>query len=175
MVSISPFGQTGPYRDYKACDLVCMAMGGHMYLTGDPDKSPIRVGIPQAFLHASVQAAVGALIALYHREMGGEGQWVDVSAQQSMVGSTFNAVPSWELTGVLLERAGLLRGGMSGGTKQRQVWPCRDGFVAFAMIGGGHGAKTKRRIVSWMQDEGFADDFLAGIDWDVFDRLAESR
>jgi len=172
MVSITPFGQTGPYKDYKGCDLVCMAMGGPMYLTGDPGKPPLRIGHPQAFLHASAQAAVGALLALYHRETGGEGQWVDVSAQQSVVACTLNAVPFWELNNVLLQRAGLLRSGMSGGTKQRQTWPCKDGFVAFVMIGGGHGAKTNRRLVSWMQEEGYADDFLKGIDWDVFDMTA---
>ena len=50
MASITPFGQTGPYRDYAASDIVIMAMSGHLYLSGDPDRPPVRFGVPQSSL-----------------------------------------------------------------------------------------------------------------------------
>ncbi len=59
LTSITPFGQTGPYRDYKTCDLVSMALSGYMFLTGDPDRPPVRIGFPQAYLHAGMAAAAG--------------------------------------------------------------------------------------------------------------------
>jgi crotonobetainyl-CoA:carnitine CoA-transferase CaiB-like acyl-CoA transferase len=83
MVSISAFGQTGPYKDYKASDIVLVAMGGSMYLYGDSDRPPVRISFPQAYLHASADAAVASVIALYYQQVIGEGQHVDVSAQES--------------------------------------------------------------------------------------------
>ena len=83
MTSITPFGQTGPYRDYQATDLILMALSGLMFTTGDPDRPPLRISVPQAYLHGGVNAAVGTLIAHYYRELTGEGQLVDVSIEQS--------------------------------------------------------------------------------------------
>ena len=62
-VSITPFGQDGPKANYADSDLVILAAGGPLILTGDEDRAPVRVSIPQAYLHASGQAAVAALIA----------------------------------------------------------------------------------------------------------------
>ncbi len=76
LTSITGFGQTGPYKDFKAPDLVVMAMGGEMNLTGDPDRPPLRIGVPQAYLHAGAEAASACLAALWHREMEGEGQYI---------------------------------------------------------------------------------------------------
>ena len=83
MTSITPFGRTGPYKDYKGSDLVVMAMSGLMYITGDPDTAPLRISFPQAFLLASAHAAAASMIAHYYRETAGQGQHVDVSAQES--------------------------------------------------------------------------------------------
>ena len=58
MVSITPFGQTGPYKDFKSADIVAWAMGGHLYVNGDPDRSPVRISHPcQAYLHAAAEGA----------------------------------------------------------------------------------------------------------------------
>ncbi len=82
MVSITPFGQTGPYKDYKTSDIVAWAMGGRMQTIGDPDRRPLRISHhSQCYVHAGMEAAVGAMLALYYREMTGEGQQVDVSIQ----------------------------------------------------------------------------------------------
>ena len=90
MVSISPFGQTGPYKDFKGPDIVVWAMGGHMYPFGDADRPPVRISHhSQAYLHAGVEAAVGAMMALYHRQMTGQGQQVDLSIQDTIAWTTF--------------------------------------------------------------------------------------
>lgn len=175
LTSISAFGQSGPYKDYKAPDLVGMAASGLMYLCGDPDQPPVRISFPQAYLHAGAEAAVGTLIAHYHREMTGEGQWVDVSMQQSVFLSTFNAVAFWEINRVILKRSGAWRTGLTSGVLQRQIWPCKDGFVNFPVYGGVLGAVTNRQLVEWMSSEGIADDFLKAIDWGAFDMSKVSQ
>ena len=87
MASITPFGQTGPYHDYQAPDLIGMAVGGFLHLTGDAAGTPLRVGFPQAYLHAAAEAAAGTMIAYYERLHSGLGQHIDVSMQTCVIGS----------------------------------------------------------------------------------------
>ena len=86
--SLTPFGQTGPYRDYKASDLVGFAMGGYMYVTGWPDTPPNKLWGLQAYQTTSNRAFIGILIALFHRLATGEGQYVDVSMQEAVATTT---------------------------------------------------------------------------------------
>ena len=60
MVSITAFGQDGPYAHYKATDVTGMALGGFMHLTGDPDRAPLRPSFPHFYLHGSAAAATAA-------------------------------------------------------------------------------------------------------------------
>src|SRR5277367_4902894 len=83
-VSITPFGQDGPKANYADSDLIVMAAGGPLILYGDEDRPPIRMSVPQAYLHASADAAGAALIAYYDRLNTGLGQHVDVAAQESL-------------------------------------------------------------------------------------------
>ncbi|MBI4296834.1 MAG: CoA transferase, partial [Chloroflexi bacterium] len=76
MTSITPFGQTGPYRDLKVSDIEIMAMSGVLNEIGDPDRPPVRISFPQAHLVTSAEAAVGTMTALCQRELTGEGQQV---------------------------------------------------------------------------------------------------
>jgi len=175
LVSITPFGQKGPYSQYKDSDLVVMGMSGLLYQTGEMDGPPTQMSIPQACLHAGGDAAVGAMIAYYHREKTGEGQQVDVSMQQSAGWFQANAVPVWEINRRILRRAGAFRAGMSRDVGQRQVWKCRDGFVFFNVIGGRTGAKSLKALVEWMDSEGMATDFLLNMDWDNFDMFTVTR
>jgi crotonobetainyl-CoA:carnitine CoA-transferase CaiB-like acyl-CoA transferase len=175
VVSITPFGQTGPYRDYKDSDIVVMGLSGTLYQTGESDGPPVHISLAQACLHAGADAAVGAMIAYHHRQATGEGQHVDVSMQQSAAWFQANAVPTWELSHVILKRAGAFRSGMSAGTAQRQVWPCKDGYVFFNVIGGRTGAKTLSSLVAWMDEEGLATDFLLNMDWDNFDMFTVTK
>ena len=175
MASVTPFGGEGIYRDFKDSDIVVMGMSGTLYQTGETDGPPVQISMPQACLHAGADAAVGSMIAYYSREMTGEGQHVDVSMQQSAAWFQANAIPTWELNHRILKRSGAFRAGMSKDVGQRQVWPCKDGYVFFNVIGGRTGAKSLSALVDWMDSEGGATDFLLNMDWDNFDMFTVTR
>lgn len=168
LTSISGFGQSGPYSHFKDSDIVLMSMGGYVYSCGDPDRPPLRIGFPQSYQFAGADAALGTMTACYHRQITGEGQRVDVSAQDSIFW-TAGPVTHWTLNGTILKRVGQYRSGLSAQARQRQLWPCKDGFVAFQVYGGSLGRKTNKALVQWMDSEGAANEFIKGIDWDVFD------
>ncbi len=169
MTSITPFGQTGPYKDYVASDIVVQAMSGYLYLCGDPDHPPMRISIPQAYLHASGEAAIATMMALYNRENSGEGQYVDVSAQQSMVRNTVNAVPLWLTYGEILERSGAFRVGLGRNLRARQTWACKDGFVNFLFVGGILAAVAgSSGLTDWLEEEGVSTDYSGSLkDFDI--------
>jgi len=169
LTSITPFGQEGPRSTYKDGDGVMWAMGGAMYISGDPDRPPVRVGFPQSYLHAGVAAALGTMIALYHRENTGEGQYVDVSIQECIVATNMNAPLFWDLNRMNLKRAGQFRTGLSSAANQRLIWFCKDGSVNFPIFGGGAGAMTNRALTQWMEEEGMGNDYMRSIDWEAFD------
>lgn len=175
VASITPFGQKGPYKDFKASDMIVMGLSGMLYLTGDADRAPLNISIPQSQLLAGADAAVGAMIAYYHRERTGRGQQVDVSMQQSAAWFLANTIPYWEMSGTNLMRAGVLRSMNARDTLQRQVWPCKDGYVFFFILGGLTGAKTSRQLVKWMEDEGMGDEYLSHMDWESFDMGAATQ
>lgn len=169
LTSITPFGQEGPYKDYKASDLICWSMGGFAYLTGDPDRPPVQVSFPQAYLNGALEGAVATMLALYHREITGEGQWVDVSIQASVAKDLMNAPLFYQFEGKNLSRAGAFRTGLTLATGQRVIWRCKDGYVAFFFWGGLTGAKTNRSLVRYMDEEGKAPQFMIEMDWENFD------
>ncbi|MEK7215930.1 MAG: CoA transferase, partial [Chloroflexota bacterium] len=82
MTSITPFGQTGPYAGLAASDLTLQAMGGGVYVTGDPDRPPLQIPLPVAHYQACAEAAGATMLAHYHRQRSGAGQHVDVSMQE---------------------------------------------------------------------------------------------
>ena len=84
MASISNFGQTGPYRDYKATEIVEYALGGLMYIFGAYDREPLKHAFSQAQFKAGTNTASAVLMALYHQRLTGQGQHVDVSIQESI-------------------------------------------------------------------------------------------
>jgi benzylsuccinate CoA-transferase BbsE subunit len=175
LTSITPFGQTGPYSRYQACDLTVMGMAGLLFLTGDSDRPPVNISVPQACLHAGADAAVGSMIAHHHRRKTGEGQHVDISMQQSVAWFLSTTIPYWELNKIILGRVGTFRTLSSRGTVQRQVWPCKDGFIFFLMMGRQQGAKTCRQLVRWMDEEGMATEFLLAFEWELFDMATASQ
>ncbi len=174
LTSITPFGQKGPYSQYQASDLILMGMAGELFMTGDSDRRPVNMSMPQACLHAGADAAVGSMIAHYHKRKTGEGQHVDISMQQSAAWFLAQTIPHWEIDKLILGRVGTFRTS-SRGTLQRQVWPCRDGFIFFFMIGGQQGAKTCRQLVKWMNEEGMANDFLQTYEWERFDMATATQ
>jgi crotonobetainyl-CoA:carnitine CoA-transferase CaiB-like acyl-CoA transferase len=174
LTSITSFGQKGPYSQFKATDLVVMGMAGELFLTGDSDRRPVNISLPQACLHAGADAAVGSMLAHHHRRNTGEGQHVDVSLQQSAAWFLAQTIPHWEIEQLILGRVGTFRTS-SRGTLQRQVWPCKDGFIFFFMIGGQQGAKTCRQLVKWMNEEGMANEFLLNYEWERFDMASATQ
>ena len=88
MVSITPFGQSGPKARWAAADLTVWAASGTLVMCGDDDRPPVGLAVPQAYMHAGAEAAVGALIAHTARVRDGVGQHVDVSAQTAAMMST---------------------------------------------------------------------------------------
>ncbi len=175
MTSITHFGQTGPYKNYESCDLVDMAMSGYMYLAGDIDRPPVRIGFPQAYLYGGLEASAGTLIAFHHRCLTGEGQWVDVAIRDSLIKLCHVSRPWWDMNRVILKRMGPLRAGLSNALVQREMWPCKEGTINFYITGGLGGARSNRALVQWVDEEGVADDFLRNIDWDNFDVAAMNQ
>ena len=176
MTSITGFGQTGMYSSYKASDIVGMAMGGIMHLTGDHDRAPVRISYPQAYQHAGAEAAAASMIAHHYYQKTGEGQWVDVSMQECIIATTLNAVPLWEVDKRLEKRVGPLRSGLSTAEPQLQLWPCKDGHVSFAVMG--HGSASLQSIgalIKWMEKEEMSTEYLNSIDWTNWDISKQSR
>lgn len=172
MTAITPFGQMGPYKDYKASDIVVMALGGRLFIEGDLGYPPVNVSLPQSYLMAGAQATVATMVAYYHSELSGQGQYCDVSAQQSVAWYLGNIIPLFELEQKVIKRAGAFRVGLSGGVAQRQIWRCKDGFVAFIIIGGQAAKGSRLSLVEWINDEGMATEAFLSIDWDTFDMNA---
>lgn len=176
LVSITPFGQTGPYKDYKAPDIVAWAMGGAMYAWGDADHGPVRISHhSHAYMHAAGEAAVGALMALYHREMnGGEGQWVNISVQQSVLrtaGTPLGVTSPWDMAKINNH----LRWQLSPGVRIRNTYACKDGFVRGIIRPWPRARDFQIPIIKWMASEGMTDDFLLGFDWEKFDLAKTSQ
>ncbi len=166
MTCISPFGQSGPHRDLLATDLTSMAMGGLMYITGDPDRPPIRITIPQAGLLASAHAATGTMIAHYYRELTGHGQMVDVSIQEAVARTLFMEPMFWDFDHYLVRRYG--RKIHRGKIFQTELWPCKDGQVTWRLFTGVFGKRTKS-LVDWMNEEGAAGVLKDVKDWEAVD------
>ena len=102
MVSITPFGQDGPYSNYQASDIVGMALGGFMYLTGDDDRAPVRISFPHFYLHGGAAGATAAMLAHTYRVTSGQGQYVDVSCQQAVAKTLAHAPQIWDIEGACL-------------------------------------------------------------------------
>lgn len=163
VVSITPFGQTGPYSSYKDPGLVTWAMCGFMNSRGDADRAPVQISHhAQTFAAAGIEGAVGAMLALYDRWETGEGQHVDVSAHEA--GARGSPPFGWVMAG-MRGRQEMRPGGA--GLKTRFLWPCKDGFVMWFYMAGSQGNLRSAPLVKWMEEEGVADEYLKGIDWDT--------
>jgi len=114
MVRLSGFGQSGPYRQQAGFGAVGEAMGGLRYITGFPDRSPVRTGISIGDSIAALWAAIGALMALRHREVnGGKGQVVDVALYEAVFAMMESLVPEFDVLGFVRERSGNVMPGIT--------------------------------------------------------------
>ena len=155
LVSITGFGQTGPYKDYLATDLITNAVSGLMATMGDPDREPMNIGGWMSHYHVGAQAFSAALIALYSREATGQGQHVDISAMEAMTAASENSLAGWPYNHELEQRSGNLgRFGAQG------IFSCRDGFVNIdTVIGNFHSFEILAKLtgIHELSDPAFAD------------------
>lgn len=157
VVSVTNFGQTGPYRNMLATDIVGSAMGGHMHLNGAPECGPVRTTAPQAYAQVNVQAAVGAMVALYARGVnGGVGQHVDVSMQEAMANAMDNAQQTWDIRKINISGPGIRRN-VAGIQGPRYLYETADGWVTCLQIGGLHGLQANVAI-DWLAETGDAGE-----------------
>ncbi|MFI5320084.1 MAG: CoA transferase, partial [Myxococcota bacterium] len=167
-VSISAFGQDGPKAHYAATDLIGLAAGSSLYLSGELDGRPVRAAVPQAGLHAGADAAVGALIAHFARARTGRGQHVDAAMQHATTLATqFRALdaaigetPARRVSGGAFVKGAFLT------TRYRSA----DGWVTLGpafLPSTGHFMK---RLLGWLVEEGRCEPALVDEDWNTFAR-----
>ena len=162
-VNITPFGSDGPKAAWAASDITIMASAGPLALTGDEDRPPVRVSVPQAWQHAAAEAAVGVMVALHERTRSGRGQHVDVSAQQAVTLATQGNILS---AAVNESTAGRIAGGMkTGDIRIRLTYPASDGHVSITHIFGATVGPATRRLMEYVYDEGFCDAATRDKDW----------
>ena len=104
MLSISNFGQTGPYRDYKVTEIVEYALGGLMYIFGAYDREPLKHTLHQAQFKSGTNSASAALMALYYQRLTGRGQHIDVSIQECIASTLRDVVNNYTYTGAVRRR-----------------------------------------------------------------------
>lgn len=164
-VSISPFGDDGPKADWPATDLTIAAASGTMSLTGDPDRPPVRVGIPQTWNYAAADAATAAVSLIFDRGRTGRSQHADVSAQESFLSaSQFQMMYGLREDGA--DSPQRLPGGVKLGPFVLQfVHPCKDGHVTVTFLFGAMIGPYTSRLFHWMAEEGMCSDELRDEDW----------
>jgi benzylsuccinate CoA-transferase BbsE subunit len=148
IVSVTPFGLTGPYAAWEGTDIVCLALGGLLALGGYGDGAPLQAAGEQALHSAQLFGAVGAMLAVLHAENTGEGQLVDTSAQETVSMALEHAIQYYDLEGTVRGRQiGRQRGAGAG------LFECADGWV-YLFVGGIASGRFWTRFTEWMCDEG---------------------
>jgi formyl-CoA transferase len=131
LVRISGYGQDGPYRNRPGFANIAEAMGGLRYVSGYPDRAPVRVGVSLGDTLGALYAVIGALVALHHRNMnGGKGQVVDAALYESVFAVMESLIPEYSKLGFVRERSG----GSLPGISPSNTYTCRDG--SYVVIGG---------------------------------------
>lgn len=172
-VSVSPFGQDGPKAHWAVTDLMVMAASGGLALSGDADRPPVRVSVPQGYHFGAVGAAGATLLALLERNRSGRGQHVDVAAQQVALLST-QAVALSSAVGapVPTRSAG---GAKVGDIELRFVYPTADdGYVSITHVFGPVVGPMTARLMAWVCDEGFCIPAMRDKDWINYELLLEA-
>jgi crotonobetainyl-CoA:carnitine CoA-transferase CaiB-like acyl-CoA transferase len=173
-VSITPFGQDGPKASYADSDLIVMAASGVLILYGDEDRPPVRMSVPQAYLHACADATGAALIAYYDRLNSGLGQHVDVAAQQSLGLAQQSTLLAATVGGDETRR-------MAGGVKMGPirvplVWEAKDGLVTCVFLFGSALGVFTRKMMNFIYEKGFCDQATRDKDWIAYaDMLLTGR
>lgn len=155
MVRVSGYGQDGPYRDRPGFGIIAESMGGLRYLTAEPGRVPVRVGVSIGDTLASFHAVMGALMALYHRDRkdggSGEGQVVDVALYESVFNCMESLLPEYSAFNVVREAAGSALPGIV----PSNAYPCKDGWILI----GGNGDGIFKRLMKAIGRDDYAASF----------------
>jgi len=151
LVRISGYGQTGPYRERPGFAAIGEAMGGMRYITGFPDRPPVRPNLSVGDTLASLHGVIGALLALHHVRNGHTGQVVDVALYESVFNVTESLLPEYDAHGVVRERSGSTLPGIA----PSNLYPCSDG--SYVLIAG-NADTLYRRLMSAIGREDLRDD-----------------
>lgn len=149
LVSIAPFGQTGPYRDFAADDTVVTAMGGMLYVNGSPDRRPVRPLGLQAYHSSAYYGAIATMTALLARDATNEGQWIDLSMQEATAAAVEHVAGSWFERGQIEPRRGTLHW-----SRFFRVGKCRDGYIMHCTLG------DWTSLIEWVNGDGKAQDLV---------------
>ena len=164
MVSITPFGQSGPYSDYQSTDLTALAFGGPVWSCGYDDHSipPVRGGGNQAYHIVCHFAIMGVLTALIHRQFTGVGQYIDANMHAAANVTTEGASINWMVAGDTVQRqTGRHASVLPSADGQVQ---CRDGRY----VNVGIGARTEEQwihLLAWLEEEGLIEDLGEFLDY----------
>ena len=132
LASLTGFGQSGPYSQFRAPDIVSFAMSGMMNISGPTNEPPVVAPCEQAFQSASLMSAFSILAALFLRLRTGEGQWIDTSAHETL--SAFNiGIMTYSATAGITRRSG-----SRFNVAPSRIYPCKDGFVHILVIRPNH-------------------------------------
>lgn len=116
--SISPFGQTGPYRDYKGSDIIAQAMGSMMYVIGTPDREPLKIGGNVALYATGISAFSATMLAIHVQDIQGHGQYVDVSDMETMTVADIHSAIRFQFRGE------------DGARRENALLKAKDGWVS---------------------------------------------
>ncbi|MCP4087329.1 MAG: CoA transferase [Actinomycetia bacterium] len=164
--AITAYGSDGPKANWAYADITLQASCGNMVITGDKDRAPLRAGglLPQAFHNAASEAAAAIMIALHERQtVSGLGQFIDMSAQQSMnqaAQSMMLAAPNNAISTTRIAGGANLQG-----IDIQLMWPCADGHASVTLLFGAGFAPFTRNLMAWVHDEGFIDEATRDKDW----------
>jgi len=174
MTSISGFGRTGPYKDYKAAEITLWSLSGEGYVTGDPDRAPLMPSFPIGYYFAATSAAVGTVVALYDRVFSGEGQHVDAPAYLGLAWASGPEVQGlWSIDKTIVKRSGGTWLRPQTGTRGAAVkyislpliYKCKDGYLRFMPFVEVGMLPSTMGLTAWVIEEGMAGETLKKVDW----------
>ncbi|MCF5354745.1 CoA transferase [Pseudomonas syringae] len=152
MLRVSGYGQSGPYRDLPGFGVIGEAMGGLRHLSGEPGRTPVRVGVSIGDSLSALHGVIGVLLALRHREQNrGAGQQVDVALYESVFNMMESLIPEHSVFGTVREPAGSSLPGIA----PTNAYRCQDG--KYALIAG-NGDSIYRRLMEKIERLDLADD-----------------
>lgn len=154
MLRVSGYGQSGPYKDRPGFGVIGEAMGGLRYLSGEPGRPPVRVGVSIGDTLSGLHGVIGVLMALRHREVqGGVGQEIDVALYESVFNMMESLIPEYSKFGAVRQPSGASMPGIA----PTNAYPCQQG--KYALIAG-NGDSIYKRLMMLIGREDLAVDPL---------------